>query len=137
MTAMILTPAVSADMSGNPVQRAPEAAPSDGLPLPRRHWAAAAIWLGMAMSVIDTSIANIALPTMAREFGANPAASIWIVNAYQIAIVMALLPFAALGEILTFRRIYLSGLGLFVAASGICALSNDLVSLACARFAQG
>src|SRR4051794_29375265 len=71
-----------------------------GLATPRRYWSAA-IWLAIAMTVIDTSIANVALPTIARDIGASPASSIWVVNAYQIAIVMSLLPVAALGEIVT------------------------------------
>ena len=77
---------------------------ADGLPAPRRYWASAAIWLAMAMAVLDASIANIALPTIAHEFGATPAASIWIVNAYQIALTMLILPVAALGEIFGYRR---------------------------------
>jgi len=110
---------------------------TDGLPLPRRYWASVAIWLAMAMTVIDSSIANVALPTIAQDVGASPAASIWVVNAYQVAIVIGLLPIAALGEILTYRRVYMAGLGLFVVASLGCALAQDLTALAIARVAQG
>ena len=72
---------------------APAAAP-DGLPTPRRYWSVAAIWLAMAMTVLDGSIANVALPTIARDLNASAASSIWIVNSYQLAIVVALLPLA-------------------------------------------
>ncbi|HEV3287194.1 MAG TPA: hypothetical protein VG011_10600, partial [Steroidobacteraceae bacterium] len=65
---------------------------ADGLPVPRRYWAMAAIALAIAMSVLDSSIANVALPTIARDFGATPAASIWVINAYQLAILVLLLP---------------------------------------------
>ena len=51
---------------------------SDGLPVPRRYWSAATIWLAMAMSVLDASIANVALPTLARELGSTAAASVWL-----------------------------------------------------------
>ena len=109
----------------------------DGLPTPRRYWAAAAVWCAIAMAVMDSAIANVALPTIARDVGATPAASIWVINAYQIAITMALLPVAALGERLGYRRIYMVGLALFVAASLGCALAHDLTTLALARFVQG
>src|SRR2546430_3657622 len=66
--------------------------PTDGLPLPRRYWAIAAILLAIAMSVLDSTIVNIALPSIARDFGATAAASIWVVNAYQLAILLVLLP---------------------------------------------
>src|SRR4051812_39118807 len=68
----------------------------DGLPVPRRYWSVAAIWLAMTMSVLDGAIANVALPTIAHELNATAAASIWIVNAYQLAITVTLLPLAAL-----------------------------------------
>ena len=52
--------------------------------------------MGIMMSVIDSSIANIALPSIAHDFNATKAASIWVINAYQIAILAAILPFASL-----------------------------------------
>lgn len=117
-----------------PADPAPEA---DGLPSPRRWWAAGAVWLAIAMTVLDSSIANVALPTIARDFGAAPAESIWIVNAYQLAIVVALLPLASLGEILGYRRIYQAGLVLFTIASLMCALSHSMPMLTAARTIQG
>ena len=89
------------------------------------------------MSVLDTSIANVALPTIGRELDATAEASIWVVNAYQIAIVMALLPVAAMGEIVGYRRLFGIGLALFAVASFGCALAGGLVGLTLARFAQG
>ena len=76
----------------------------DGLPLPRRYWAIAAIVLTIAMSSLDSSIANVALPTIARDLHTTKAASIWVVNAYQIALLAAILPLASLGEIVGYRR---------------------------------
>lgn len=110
---------------------------SDGLPQPARFWAAAAVWLALLLAVLDTSIANVALPTIAQDIGATPADSIWVINAYQIAITMLLLPIAAAGERLGFRRIYLFGIALFVLASLSCTLARDLTELAISRFIQG
>jgi DHA2 family multidrug resistance protein-like MFS transporter len=109
----------------------------DGLPIPRRYWSMAAIWLAMAMSVLDGAIANVALPTIARELHAAPAASIWIVNAYQLAITVTLLPLAALGDKLGYRRVYVAGLAVFTIGSLGCALSHTLTALTAARVLQG
>ena len=110
---------------------------SDGLPTPRRYWAMLAIALGITMSVLDAAVANIALPTIAHQLQASPAASIWVVNAYQIANVVALLPLAALGERIGFRRVYLVGLVVFTLGSLACALSHTLALLVFARIVQG
>jgi DHA2 family multidrug resistance protein-like MFS transporter len=55
----------------------------DGLPVPRRYRAIAAILLAICMSVLDSTIANIALPSIARSFRITHAASVWVINAYQ------------------------------------------------------
>ena len=90
---------------------------ADGLPQPQRSWAILTIALGLVMSVIDGSIANVALPTIAGALHASPAFSIWIVNGYQLAITISLLPLASLGEIIGYRRVYLAGLVMFTLAS--------------------
>ena len=89
------------------------------------------------MSVLDSSIANIALPTIAREIGASPAQSIWVINAYQLAIVVSLLPLASLGDIFGYRRIYVIGLAVFSLAALVSALSHSLAMLAVGRALQG
>jgi DHA2 family multidrug resistance protein-like MFS transporter len=109
----------------------------DGLPVPRRYWSVAAIWLAMTMSVLDGAIANVALPTIAGELHASAASSIWIVNAYQLAITVTLLPLAALGDRLGYRRVYMAGLAVFTLGSLGCALSHTLPSLTAARVLQG
>ncbi len=110
---------------------------ADGLPLPQRNWAVVTIALALLMAVMDSAIANVALPTIARDLDASPAFSIWIVNGYQLAITISLLPLAALGEIIGYRRVYLAGLALFTLASLFCALSHTLLLLTVARIVQG
>src|SRR5580704_5930523 len=109
----------------------------DGLPTPQRYWSMLAIAIGIGMSVLDASVANIALPTIARELNVTPAASVWVINAYQLAIVIALLPLAALGERIGYRRVYLAGLVIFTAGSLACALSGSLPALVASRVLQG
>jgi MFS transporter, DHA2 family, multidrug resistance protein len=110
---------------------------ADGLPQPQRKWAILTIALGIIMAVVDGAIANVALPTIARDLNASPAFSIWIVNGYQLAITIALLPLASLSEIVGYRRVYLSGLLLFTVGSLFCALSHTLLLLIVARIVQG
>ena len=118
----------------------PDSAPDtvlDGLPEGPRGWAVLALALGVGMSALDTAIANTALPAMAAQLQATPADSVWIVNAYQLAMVAALLPVAALGETLGYRRIYVGGMALFTLASLACALSPTLPFLIAGRLFQG
>src|ERR1700675_5025870 len=109
----------------------------DGLPQPQRYWAILTIALGLIMAVMDGAIANVALPAIARDLNASPAFSIWIVNGYQLAITISLLPLASLGEIIGYRRVYLAGLLLFTLASLSCALAHTLLLLTLARIIQG
>ena len=96
-----------------------------------------AILLGVALGSLDTAIANTALPAIAADLQAAPAASIWVINAYQLAVVASLLPLAALGDSLGPRRVFVGGLAFFTAASLACAFANTLPALAVARALQG
>lgn len=110
---------------------------TNGLPTPRRYWAIVSIGLGITLAVLDGAIANVALPSIARDLQASSAASIWIVNAYQIAIVVALLPLASLGEIVSYRRVSQAGLAVFTLASIACVFANSIETLSLARVVQG
>ncbi len=101
------------------------------------HRAVATILISVALATIDTAIANTALPAIAADLHAAPAASVWVINAYQLALVATVLPLAALGDIVGHRRIYAAGLGIFTLASLACALATTLPTLAAARALQG
>ena len=120
-----------------PVAATADENPQDGLPTPRRHWATLAIMATLVLVVLDGAIANVALPTVAAALRVSPAASVWVVNGYQLALVMALLPCAALGESLGLRRVFVGGVAVFTAASLLCALAPSLPWLVAARFVQG
>jgi MFS transporter, DHA2 family, multidrug resistance protein len=117
------------------LRAAPE--PELGLPLPQRYWAIVVVALGITLAVLDSAIANVALPAIARDLHASAAASIWVVNAYQLAVTISLLPLASLGDRIGYRRVYLGGLILFTVASLGCALATSLPTLALARVIQG
>ena len=78
--------------------------------MPRRLGAILAVAFGVSLSVIDGTIANVALPTIGARLGISAADSIWIVNAYQLAIMVSLLSFSALGDVIGCRKVYIGGL---------------------------
>lgn len=108
-----------------------------GLDHPRRGLAIGAVLSAMAMVVIDGGMSNIALPTLAISLRVAPSDAILVVTAYQAAVVMMLLPGAALGEKFGYRRVFAAGVGLFSAASLASALAPSLPWLIGARFVQG
>ena len=89
------------------------------------------------MSVIDSTIGAAALPTIARALDTSPASAICATNAYQLAVTVSLLPLAALGEIIGYRRVYLAGLVLFTVASLGCAMAGSFEGLVAGRAIQG
>ena len=127
-------PFAVAKASGSP-EHADDA--SSALQGPRRNAAIAAVLAAMVLAVLDAAIANVALPSMARSLQVTPGMSVWIITAYQTALVMGLLPCAALGESVGYRRVFMAGVALFTAASALCALSPSLPWLVAARFLQG
>ena len=110
----------------------------DGMPegWPRR-FAVATITIGLSMSVLANSMINLALPYIAHDLAISAESSIWIVNASQIALMVCLLPIAALADIIGYRRVYRVGLALFCVASLGCALAPSLSWLIAARVFQG
>ncbi|MFA5912182.1 MAG: MFS transporter [Burkholderiales bacterium] len=110
---------------------------TEGLPPSQRTWAVVTVALGITMAVLDSAIANVALPSIAKDLNATPADSIWVVNAYQLVITILMLPLASLGEIVGYRRVYRAGLVVFTLASLACALSHSLAMLSAARVLQG
>lgn len=109
----------------------------EGLPNPRRLLAFLTVALGIVMAVLDGTIVNVALPTIAADQHATAAASIWVVTGFQLSVAVGLLPLAALGEAIGFRRVFAAGLVVFTAASVLCAYADSLLLLTVARVVQG
>ena len=109
----------------------------DGLPQPARGRAMLVIVLGIYLSVLDSNIVTLALPVIARDVHASASSTVWVVNAYQMATLVMLLPLASLGERLGYRRVYLAGMALFAAASVLAMSASSLDSLIAARALQG
>ena len=109
----------------------------DGLATPQRYGAIVAIGLGIMLSVLDGTIVNVALPTVTRELQTTEAHSIWAVNAFQLAVLISLLPLSSLGDRLGYHRIYLTSIVSFIFTSLLCGFAPSLGSLVAARTLQG
>jgi MFS transporter, DHA2 family, multidrug resistance protein len=109
----------------------------DGLPGPERRLAVLALILGTLIAVVDTTMINIALPTIARDLGVSPARAVWVTNLFQIVCAAFLMVCASFSEMISRRRLYVAGLALFVAASLGAALSRNLETLLVFRALQG
>jgi MFS transporter, DHA2 family, multidrug resistance protein len=119
------------------IERSGFAAKEDGLTGSKLIFGVMAISLATALSSLDSVIANIALPTITTILKISPSESVWIVNAYQLSIIMALLPLSSLGDRVGYARIYVVGLALFTFASLMCAMSKSLDMLIISRVLQG
>jgi DHA2 family multidrug resistance protein-like MFS transporter len=109
---------------------------SDGLPIPRRYGAIGALCCGTALIIIDGGIANVALPSIARDLHVDSSSVVSIVTIYQLMLVMLLLPFAGLGERIGLKRMYQIGQLIFTVATLLCFFANSLTFLLVVRAAQ-
>ncbi len=115
----------------------PASPPGDGLPTPARHWAMATVILGIGMSVLDSTMVTLALPAIVRDLQINEADGVWLLNAYQLAVLVLLLPMAMVGDLFGYRRVYIAGVALFMLASVGSVLATGPTQLALARALQG
>ena len=105
--------------------------------VPNAVSALAAIWLAVALGALDTAIANTALPAIGTDLHSSAAASVWVINAYQMAVVACLLPLAAFSDVVGPKRVFIWGNVVFTVGSLCCLLAPSLVWLALARGLQG
>lgn len=99
--------------------------------------ALAVVLLGASLVTLDISLTSTALPELSRTLGVTPANTIWVVNAYYLAVIASLLPLAALGEVIGHRRMFLAGLAVFAAGSAAAGLSDRFLAVVMSRAAIG
>jgi EmrB/QacA subfamily drug resistance transporter len=102
-----------------------------------RTWVLALTGIGSLMVALDTLVVSTALSTIRVDLGASLEQLEWTVNAYNLSFAVLLMTAAALGDRFGRRRLYATGLGLFIAASAACALAPDIGWLIAARAVQG
>jgi EmrB/QacA subfamily drug resistance transporter len=108
------------------------------LDTPRARWIALLVLcLGDLMIVVDVSIVNVALPSIADDLGFSETSLAWVVNAYLLTFGGFLLLGGRLGDLFGQRRLFLLGITLFTAASIVCGLSTSQGMLVGARAVQG
>ena len=104
----------------------------------RRRWIALiVVCLAMLMNALDSSIVNVALPSIQRDLHFSQANLTWVVDAYLIAFGSFLLLAGRLGDLLGRKKVFLSGVALFTLSSLICSIAQNQATLITARFFQG
>jgi len=103
----------------------------------KRWWALYVLCAGVLMIVLDTTIVNVALPSIRADLHFSQTALVWVVNAYMLTFGGFLLLGGRLGDLFGHRRLFLSGLILFTAASVGCGLAPSQAVLIAARAVQG
>jgi EmrB/QacA subfamily drug resistance transporter len=107
-------------------------------PIPKRAWQALIVLLaGMFMALLDTTIVNVALPTIQSTLDASEATLSWIISGYALAFGLVLIPAGRLGDRVGHKWVFFTGLALFTAASLACGLAQNDVQLIIARVVQG
>ena len=104
----------------------------------RKRWLALIVLcLGMLMIVLDTTIVNVALPSIRADLGFTETSLVWVINAYMLTFGGFLLLGGRLGDLYGHRKLFLGGIALFTLASLACGLANSQLLLVCARAVQG
>ncbi|PXA70008.1 DHA2 family efflux MFS transporter permease subunit [Cryobacterium arcticum] len=104
----------------------------------RRAWQALIVLLaGMFMALLDTTIVNVALPTIQSSLDASEATLSWIISGYALAFGLALIPAGRIGDRIGHKWVFFTGLALFTAASLACGLAQNDLQLIIARVVQG
>src|SRR5213083_3508604 len=104
----------------------------------RTRWLALIVLcLGDLMIVLDTTIVNVALPSIREDLGFSETSLAWVVNAYLLTFGGFLLLGGRLGDLFGQRRLFLSGITLFTLASLACGLATSQGLLVTARAVQG
>ncbi len=93
--------------------------------------------LASFMNFIDVTIVNVALPTLQKSFNASPSQIEWVVAGFVLFFALGLLPFGRLGDIISRRNLFLTGIFLFTLTSALCGLAQSMEVLIGARILQG
>jgi EmrB/QacA subfamily drug resistance transporter len=104
----------------------------------RARWIALIVLcVGMLMIVLDTTVVNVALPSIQTDLGFTSSSLAWVVNAYLIAFGGLLLLAGRLGDLISRRDVFLAGLAVFTVSSIVCGVAQSEAMLVIARFIQG
>src|SRR3954468_4327167 len=132
------SPASTMNDPDSPEQELPTMNPTEQHLDDRQRWTALVVLcVGMLMIVLDTTVVNVALPSIQNDLGFSNSGLAWVVNAYLIAFGGLLLLAGRLGDLVSRRGMFLTGLAVFTGCSVICGASSSQWMLVAARFLQG
>jgi MFS family permease len=101
------------------------------------RWVLGVAIAGSGMAFLDSTIVNVALPAIGRDFDASTSSLQWILNGYLLTLASLILLGGSLGDRYGRRRVFVVGTGLFTVASLLCAIAPTVEILIAARFVQG
>src|SRR6266540_5425847 len=101
------------------------------------RWVLGVAIVGSGMAFLDSTIVNVALPAIGRDFDASTSSLQWILNGYLLTLASLILLGGSLGDRYGRRRVFVVGTGLFTVASLLCAIAPTVEILIAARFVQG
>jgi EmrB/QacA subfamily drug resistance transporter len=122
-------PEVAADASAAEAAGAPD-------PYARKWWVLVAVCLALFVAILDSTVVNIAIPTIVEDLGASLAEIEWVLNAYTLTFAALLITFGRLGDMYGRRRMFIVGLIVFGLGSAACGLAPTPQVLIAARVAQ-
>lgn len=102
-----------------------------------RYIAIGSVLIVLAMTMLDGTLVNVALPIFAREFQVSDSNAVWIVTIYQLVLTMLMLPFAYIGDLHSYKRNYVIGIAVFTFGSALCAASQSFGLMIASRAVQG
>jgi MFS family permease len=103
----------------------------------RKWWTLLTVCLGMLMLLLDITIVNVALPSIANDLGASFTDLQWTIDAYAVSLAALMLVTGSLGDLLGHRRVFAVGLVVFTVSSLLCGLASDPLFLNVGRAVQG
>src|SRR5688572_24029339 len=106
-------------------------------PAPGKWYTMVAVCLGLGMLMIDTFVVNVAFPTIGRDLDASLATAEWTVSGYVLVLGVLPLAMGRFGDIFGRRKVYIAGLAVFIAASGLCGIAQNVEQLIAYRLLQG
>ena len=102
-----------------------------------QYVAITSVLIVLAMTMLDGTVVNVALPILAKEFNVTDSNAVWIVTVYQLIITCLILPLSSLGDIYSYRRNYIIGIAVFTVGSALCAVSWNFEMIIVSRTLQG
>ena len=105
--------------------------------VPYKWLVATAFICGLFMDLLDTTIVNVALPTLGRQFHAGTSTIEWVVTGYLLSLAIWIPASGWLGDRFGTKKVFLFALAMFTAASALCGLSQSMGELIAFRILQG